>query len=134
MSEIFNSDLLKYAQVFKIMTAPMGDYAPRCRLLSIDYKNQNGADCSQDIAIGQAPGMTDERMVELVREQYAGVGLNVSAIIEVTDTGAPHVLYIKRSFLEEDMTEHGLPVPRDMAVALTAAGIHPVNWEELTHG
>ena len=89
MSEIFNADLLKYAQVFRTMTCPLGDKAPRCRLLSVDYKNQDGVDCSQDIAVGQAPGMTDERLVKLIQEQYAGMGFTVSAIIEVIEGGAP---------------------------------------------
>ena len=132
--EIFNVDLLKYARVFKIMTAPLGDYAPRCRLLSIDYKNQSGVDCSQDIAIGQNPNMTDERLVELVQEQYTNKGFNVSAITEVIEEDCgiiPRVLYIKPGFLQEDMIERGLPVPQDMAAALAYAGIYPVNIAEL---
>lgn len=28
-TDIFNDDLLAYAQVFKVMTAPLGDRAPR---------------------------------------------------------------------------------------------------------
>lgn len=134
MSEIFNSDLLKYAQVFKIVAAPLGDYAPRCRLLSVDYKNQNGVDCSQDIAVGANRDMDDERLVELVREQYAGMGFNVSAIAEVSEAGTPHALYIKPGFLEEGMMEQGLSIPQDMAAALAYAGLHPVNWAELVGG
>lgn len=132
--DIFNADLLSYAQVFKMMVAPLGGYAPRCRLLSVDYKNQDGVDCSQDIAVGQAPGMTDERLVKLIQEQYAGMGFTVSAIIEVIEEGTPRALYIKPGFLEEDMMEHGLPIPHDMAAALAYAGIHPVNWVELVGG
>ncbi len=90
--DIFNADLLSYAQVFKMMVAPLGDYAPRGRLLSVDYKNQDGVDCSQDIAVGQAPGMTDERLVKLIQEQYAGMGFTVSAIIEVIEEGTPRAL------------------------------------------
>lgn len=137
MDDIFNADLLAYAQAFKAMAAPLGDCAPRCRLLSVDYKNKRGTDCAQDIAVGQNPDMTDGQLVELVREQYKNQGLTVSAITEVTETASgivPHSLYIRPGFLEEGFKERGLPMPEDIAAALTAAGVHPVNWEELTHG
>ncbi len=119
------------------MAAPLGDCAPRCRLLSVDYKNKRGTDCAQDIAVGQNPDMTDGQLVELVREQYKNQGLTVSAITEVTETASgivPRSLYIRPGFLEEGFKERGLPMPEDIAAALTAAGVHPVNWEELTHG
>mgnify|MGYP007105065436 FL=1 len=119
------------------MAAPLGDCAPRCRLLSVDYKNKRGTDCAQDIAVGQNPDMTDGQLVELVREQYKNQGLTVSAITEVTETASgivPRSLYIRHGFLEEGFKERGLPMPEDIAAALTAAGVHPVNWEELTHG
>ena len=137
MSEIFNSDLIKYAQVFKITTAHMGDRAPLCRLLSVDYKDGDGVDHSQDIAIGVPRDTIDERLVELIRQQYAGMGFDVSAIGEFIpndDGDACRVLYMKPSFLVEDMVERGLPVPRDMAAALAYAGIHPVNWSEFVEG
>lgn len=136
-NEIFNSDLLKYAQVFKTMAAPLGDHAPRCRLLSVDYKNKADVDCYQDIAVGQNPDMTDGRLVELVRQQYTGMGFTVSAITEIVmvdDVAATNSLYIKPGFLEETMMENGLPVPHDMAGALAYAGISPVNLLELVGG
>lgn len=134
-TDIFNADLLAYAQVFKVMTAPLGDHAPRLRLLSVDYKDKRGIDCSQDIAVGQNPDMSDERLVELVRNQCAGMGLTVSAISEVTETASgivPRALYIRPGFLEESIADQGLPVPDDIAAAMEAVGVHPVNWDELT--
>lgn len=135
--DIFNAGLLSYAKAFRAMAAPLGDHAPRCRLLSIDYKDCHGTDFSQDIAAGQNPGMTDGQMVELIREQYANQGFTVSAITEITETASgiiPRALYIRPGFIEEGFEEQGFPVPEDLSAALSYAGIHPVNWEELVHG
>lgn len=128
----FNTDLLAYAQAFKAMTAPLGDYAPKCRLLLVDYKDGSGADYSQEIAVGTHAHTSDKRLVRLVMEQYAGMGLTVSAITEMSDT--PRPLYIRPGFLEECMADRDIPIPADMEGAMEFAGIHPVNWEELAHG
>lgn len=137
MEQYFNPELLKCAQVFNVAAAPLGDKGPRCRLLSIDYKDQNGVDCSQDIAVGAPQDVSDERLVNGIRGQYAVVGFSVSAITEVivSDDGTAHrALYIKPGFLEECIMEVGSTVPQDMAPALEAMGIHPVNWDELVQG
>lgn len=98
------------------------------RLLSVDYKDKSGTDYAQNIAICQNSDITDEQLVELIREQYAKQGLTVSAIIEIMS--GPRVLYIRPGFLEEGMLQQGLPIPENMPAAMEAAGIHPVNWDE----
>ena len=133
-NNIFDETLLKYAQVFPILTAPMGDYAPRLRLISVDYKDRNGTDCRQDSAALQNPKTTDEQLVELVRERYTSMGCGVSAISELIlekDRAIGRCLYAKPGFLEESMTAAGLPIPEDMIANSDAAGFHPVNWDEL---
>ncbi len=137
MDEIFDANLLRYAQVFKIMTAALGGYAPRLRLLVVDYKDQNGVDCCQDSVVHQNSGMSDERMVELVREQYTGVGVTVSAITELVmteDMAIPRCLWWRPGFLEETIRDQGLPLPADIMTNAEAAGFHPVNWDELVRG
>lgn len=42
-------------------------------------------------------------------------------------------LYLAPGHLEEFAAEMGLTMPENIA-ALTAAGVHPVNWEELAYG
>lgn len=103
-NEIYNADLLAYAQVFNALMAPLGDYAPRLRMLTVDYKNQAGVDCCQDITFAQTANVTDQRLVETVKEQYTGLGFTASAITEVikADVGlVPNFLYIRPGFLSE---------------------------------
>lgn len=124
---LFDADLLKYAQVFR---AAAGDHGPVCRLLQVDYKDRDGVDHYQDIAVGVNRDMSDERLAERIREQYAALGFSVSAVSEMTET-APRVLYVKPGFMEECIEESGLPVPQDIAAALSYVGAHPVNMAEL---
>jgi len=134
MNKLFDATLLQYAQVFSMIAAPLGDQAPRCRLLTVDYKSADGADHCQDIATGQGRDTTDKRLVELIQGQYAGMGFTVSAITEVIvmDDGLGwNSLYIRPGFMEESLRENGVPVPKDMAAAMEAVGICPVNSEEL---
>ncbi len=73
-NEIFDANLLTYAEVFNTIMAPLGDRAPRLRLLTVDYKNRDGVDCCQDITFTQTSDVTDQRLVEIVMEQYAVLG------------------------------------------------------------
>lgn len=105
-NQLFDADLLAYAKVFKAIAAPLGDRAPRLRLVTVDYKNQDGRDCCQDSAFMQTADMTNERLVEIVSEQYTRLGFIVSAVTEfiVTDEGLlPCFLYIRPEFLSEVM-------------------------------
>lgn len=103
-NEIYDTKLLAYAKVFNALMEPLGDHAPRLRLLTVDYKNQAGVDCCQDITFAQTSNVTDQRLVAIVMEQYAGLGFKVSAVTEVivTDRGIlPNFLYIRPEFLIE---------------------------------
>ena len=43
-------------------------------------------------------------------------------------------LYIAPGYLEEAAKELGRSIPKDIPAALEAAGLHPVNLEELKYG
>ena len=58
----------------------------------------------------------------------------LTALGELLEGGGTAVLYMAPGYLEEFAAEMGLTMPQDIAAALSAAGVHPVNWEELTHG
>lgn len=120
-------------RVMHLACKPMGANAPRLRRLIVDYKNSSGRDYNQDILILCPPEGTDEKLVDAIRESLSGQGFTLTSLAEVAGNGVK-VLYIAPGYLEEVIKELGLPVPEDMAKNMTSAGIHPVNWEELTHG
>jgi len=105
-NELFDPKLLAYARAFKAITAPLGDCAPRLRLLTVDYKNRAGADCCQDNVFAQTADMTNARLVEIISERYVNQGFSVSAVTEfvMTDIGlVPCFLYIWSKFLAQVM-------------------------------
>lgn len=130
MTDIFTD----MARVMELLTAPMGAYAPRLRRMIVDYKDSSGRDYHQDLMIWHNPSATDADLVENVRESLVQQGYTLSALGELLDNGGANVLYLMPGYLEESIKDLGLSVPDDIAAALTAAGVHPVNWEELTHG
>lgn len=113
---------------------PFGDYAPKKRCLIADYKDANGTDANQYLTVYHNRNSTDESLVESVRQDLAGQGCTLTALGEFTADGKQRALYLAPGYLEEFAAEMGLTMPGDIAAALTAAGVHPVNWEELTHG
>lgn len=130
MSDIMNDA----AEAMNLLCKPLGDYAPRVRRLIADYKNKKGADLNRELVTCHDRRVTDEALVESVRESLAEGGYTLTALMEFLDDGTPVALYMGRSYLEEYFEELGLTMPGDLAAALTAAGVHPVNFEELTHG
>lgn len=58
----------------------------------------------------------------------------MTSLGEVLEDGSAKALYLAPSYMEEFMRELGLKVPEDMPAAMSAAGVHPVNWDELVHG
>lgn len=112
----------------------MGDFALRKRRLIVDYKDHSGRDFHQDLVTWHDRRATDEALVQSVRESLAGKGYTLTALGEVLGDGSTKVLYLAPGYMEESLQEMGLKVPTDMTAAMSAAGIHPVNWEELTHG
>lgn len=106
----------------------------RRRRLLADYKDSTGRDLHQDLMTLHDPRATDEALVKSVRDFLAGRGCKLTGLVEYMVDGRGRVVYLAPGYLEEFAAEMGLTMPEDLAVALTAAGVHPVNWEELTHG
>lgn len=126
-----------FSEVERMMAAlcePLGDYAPRRRRLIADYKDSTGRDLHQDLVTWHDRRATDSALVQSIREALAGNGCKLTALAEYMEDGRGSVLYMAPGYLEEFAAEMGLPPLEDIAAALTAAGVHPVNWEELTHG
>lgn len=129
MNDILNDA----ARVMDLFCKPMGEYAPRVRRLVADYKDKDGVDLHQELVTMHDPKTTDDPLVDSVRESLEGRGCILTALAEVLEDGSGKALYLAPGYMEEAIRELGLPVPQDMAAAMTAAGIHPVNWEELVH-
>ena len=109
----------------------MGDYTLKKRQLIVDYKDSHGRDINQDLITWHSPRATDSALVETVRCNLAQSGCTLTAIGEFLEDGSTKVLYMAPGYLEEAIRERGLKVPENMPAAMNAAGIHPVNWEEL---
>lgn len=104
--------------------------APRCRRLVADYKDSTGRDLHQELVTWHDRRATDEALVQSIQEALAGNGCKLTALAEYMEDGAGRALYLAPGYLEEFAAEMGLNMPENIA----AAGVHPVNWEELTHG
>lgn len=126
-----------FSDVERVMAAlcePLGDCAPRCRRLVADYKDSAWRDLHQELVTWHDRRATDEALVQSIREALAGNGCKLTNLAEYMEDGAGRALYLAPGYLEEFAAEMGLTMPENIAAALTAAGVHPVNWEELTHG
>lgn len=126
-----------FSDVERVMAAlcePLGDCAPRRRRLVADYKGSDGKDLHQDLVTWHHKQATDAALVQSIREALTGNGCTPTALGELLEGGGTAVLYMAPGYLEEFAAEMGLTMPQDIAAALSAAGVHPVNWEELTHG
>lgn len=130
MDDIFSG----VERVMAALCEPLGDCAPRCRRLVADYKDSTGRDLHQELVTWHDRRATDEALVQSIRDALAGNGCKLTALAEYIENGKANALYLAPGYLEEFAAEMGLTMPKDIAAALTYAGIHPVNWEELTHG
>lgn len=130
MNNIFS----EMERVVDALTGPLGEYAPRCRHLMVDYKDKTGRDLHQEILTLHHPAGTDEALVESVKVEAAQKGCRLIALAECVEDGVWKVLYLSPGYLEEYAEEMGLTMPKDIPAALEAAGLHPVNLEELKHG
>lgn len=119
-------------QMMDMLFEPLGDYAPRRRQLLVDYKDRSGMDFHQDLVTWHNRRATDEALVQSVREALAGKGHTLTALWEIIGGGRIKSLYMTPGYLEESLREFGLKAPKDLLEAMGAAGIHPVNWDELT--
>ena len=126
--------LLDAMMAQKVLLAPMaelmGDKAPKCSMIGVDYKNENGVDCSTYAVTMRPTDLTDEVLVEHFREGVEQKGFELSAIHEYTEGKPPRLIYVKRNFFEETLIEHGVSVPVDLQAALEYCGLHPINWED----
>lgn len=129
-----NNTMNDAARAMNLLCKPLGDYAPRVRRLIADYKDENGADLHQELVTLHDRQATDEALVKSVQENLVACGYTLTALLEIQEDGASRALYLGRGYLGEYLKELGLPVPDDMTAAMKAAGVRPVNWEELTHG
>lgn len=126
-----------FADVERAMSAlygALGDCAPLCRRLIADYKDGAGRDLHQEFVTLHDRRATDEALVQSIREALSGNGCVLTALLEYLKDGSGRALYLAPGYLEECAAEMGLTMPENISAALTAAGVHPVNWEELTHG
>lgn len=119
-----------FADAARVFDAMCGGLIQRRRLVA-DYKDDTGRDLHQEIMTLHDPNATDEALVESIREELAQAGCKLTGLAE---EGTGRVLYLAPGYLEEFAAEMGLTMPENIAAALTAVGVHPVNWEELTHG
>lgn len=108
--------------------------AALCEPLVADYKDSTRRDLHQELVTWHDRRATDEALVQSIRDALAGNGCKLTALAEYMEDGAGRALYLAPGYLEEFAAEMGLTMPENIAAALTAAGVHPVNWEELTHG
>lgn len=126
-----------FSDVNKIMDAlcePLGECVPRRRRLVADYKDETGRDLHQEVMTWHDRRATDAALVESIQKEFSGIGCKLTALAECPENGPGRVLYLAPGYLEEFAVEMGLPIPEDIAATLGAAGVRPVNWEELTHG
>lgn len=121
-------------QLFDVMNfllAPMvealGDKAPKCSMIGVDYKNRSGVDCYTYAVIMRGVSLTDEILVEQIRMDMEQKGFELSGVHEYTEGNPPRLIYVKRSFFEETLTEMGVSIPKDLKGALEAFGYHPIN-------
>ena len=126
-----------FSDIERVMTAlcePLENCASRCQRLVADYKDNAGKDFHQELVIWHNRRATDEALIQSIQEALAGHRCKLTALSEYMEDGPGRVLYLAPGYLEEFAAEMGLTIPGNIAAALTAAGVHPVNWEELTHG
>jgi len=109
----------------------MGDYALQKRRLLADYKDRQNRDRNQSLTVWHSRNASDAALVESVRRKLTQSGYTLAALWELRSDGSTKALYLAPGCLEACAAEMGFPMPQDMAASLTAAGIHPVNWEEL---
>ena len=82
-------------RLVNILTAPLGDYAPRCRCLMVDYKDEHGADFHQKMLALHPNSATDGSLVQSIKECFP----RLTAIAEQLPGGKWRALHIFREVL-----------------------------------
>lgn len=122
----------EFFELFAAISAPVG-LAKKLRLI-LDFKDADGQDKNTDVTVISSYRTTDESVVERIKQDIAKQGGKLSALAEVMDNGSTRSLYLAPGYLEECLTEKGLPIPLDMKANLDKSGVRPVNYEELVKG
>ena len=119
----------EFFELFAAISAPVG-LAKKWRLI-LDFKDADGQDKNTDVMVVSPYRTTDESVVEHIKQDIANQGGKLSALAEVMDDGATRLLYLAPGYLEECLTEKGLPFPSDIKAHMKKLGNLPVNYEEL---
>lgn len=122
----------EFFELFAAISAPVG-LTKKWRLI-LDFKDADGQDKNTDVTVISPYRTTDESVVERIKQDIAKQGGKLSALAEVMDNGSIRSLYLAPGYLEEYLTEKGLPFPLDMKANFDKAGLHPVNYDELVKG
>lgn len=122
----------QFFELFAAISAPVG-LAKKWRLI-LDFKDADGQDKNTDVMVVSPYRTTDESVVEHIKHDIANQGGKLSALAEVMDDGATRLLYLAPGYLEECLTEKGLPIPLNVKANFDKAGLHPVNYDELVKG
>lgn len=136
---VYNYPPMKFFDIMRaqnLILAPfieaMGNNAPKCSVIGVDYKNESGVDCSTYAVIARGPSLTDKVLVENFQKDMAQKGFELSGVHEYAEGEAPRLIYVKRSFFEETLMEMGVSAPKDLKAALEDCGYHPINLEDFT--
>ena len=122
----------EFFELFAAISAPVG-LAKKWRLI-LDFKDADGQDKNTDVMVISPYRTTDATIVAHIKHDIAKQGGKLSALAEVIDNGSIRSLYLAPGYLEECLTEKGLPIPSDLKANFDKAGLHPVNYDELVKG
>ena len=100
-----DKDLLQRSEQMDLLFAPLGKYAPKRRLVWVDYK-KNGIDMHVSLAFYSLYGMTDEAIVAEMIRDFARQGKKIGSIVEVDPDGElVGWLYIEPGYFGECVRE-----------------------------
>ena len=91
---------LQAAAFFDDLMSPLGDYAPKKRILVVDFKGPNGLDYNQSFIAWQPRGMDNDALIRSVRQEIEKAGNVVSCISEIV-TNAVIIQYISSDTLAQ---------------------------------
>lgn len=97
----FDKNLLHSSEIMDTLFKPFGTYAPKKRMLQVDYK-ENGVDKNISLVVYQNVGTTDKQIIaELVRV-YTEDHKEVYSIVEINEKmQVIGVLYASQEMLEK---------------------------------
>ena len=72
-------------EIFKYLTEPLGDYAPRARTFVIDTQDADGTERYFEISVIVPPRITESDVVARIVNMYTSQGYIVDSVIELLD-------------------------------------------------